>query len=68
MFYSGRQRLQNLRWHQADRVNVRFSRSQGDQNQAGNVTVRLRDEVKGTGCSLDQEGLLSARKAEMSLL
>lgn len=55
-FFAGESQLDILRWHRADRVEVRFRGHKGDQGQAGSVIVRTRSAVRGPRSGLGTGG------------
>ena len=55
-FYAQGAQVENGRWQQADKVEVRFKGHKGDQEQIGSVRVRTRDEVCGSRSSYRADG------------
>ena len=64
-FYAQGTRLDNDRWHQADKVEMRFMACKGDQKQIGSVHVRTRDEIRGSRSSYRADGGGVARMLEL---
>ena len=64
-FFQGSQQLEYRHWRQADRIEVRFRGHTGDQEQAGDVRARTRDEVHGPRSGYRADGGAVALMVEL---
>lgn len=66
-FYAHGTKLENARWQQTDKVELRFKGLEGDQEQLASVRVRTRNEVRGPRSSFSADGWAVSLVLELML-